>query len=387
LGLGRVNHTMSSPDGVDEISTIEDDVRKGASGQSGCDNPKPARAAFDAADDADVMNSPEEKAPKKNKSRLVRCGDAIERCLDKIPFPQIRPCRCLQKPGCMNRLCESNRCCRFCGSQGCRAFGNLRKLFMAMSLCLTLVSICLRAMPAAALSSDMGNLHGFPWAYGSYECIQNDRCEGLQAKVYIGLEALLVDSENFNIYKVIQWSADDCVDNLSSLGAGAYCRICDVASKGCASMAFLSIATGLVNIWTDVQRMRNRNDHNCIKFLAIFSNIFGAIQLALAVSIFHGLCVSEFPLEDAEQTYRINLAIGTGGALVASASSLNFVNVILHWLVPVPEARWKTKGAVDEDPAPNQWAPIRGKGVADVQDVSSVMPFEGGVVAGVPPSP
>lgn len=68
LGLGRVNHTMSSPDGVDEISTIEDDVRKGASGQSGCDNPKPARAAFDAADDADVMNSPEEKAPKKNKN-------------------------------------------------------------------------------------------------------------------------------------------------------------------------------------------------------------------------------------------------------------------------------------------------------------------------------
>ena len=68
LGLGRVNHTMSSPDGVDEISTIEDDVWKGASGQSGCDNPKPARAAFDAADDADVMNSPEEKAPKKNKN-------------------------------------------------------------------------------------------------------------------------------------------------------------------------------------------------------------------------------------------------------------------------------------------------------------------------------
>ena len=50
--------------------------------------------------------------------------------------------------------------------------------------------------------------------------------------------------------EVIQWSADDCVDNLSSLGAGAYCSICDSASKGCAAMAFLSIATGLVNIWT-----------------------------------------------------------------------------------------------------------------------------------------
>ena len=55
------------------------------------------------------------------------------------------------------------------------------------------------------------------------------------------------------------------------------------------------------------------NDHNCVKCLAIGSNIFGAIQLGLAVSIFHGLCVAEFPLEDAEKTYKIDLAIGTGG--------------------------------------------------------------------------
>ena len=34
-----------------------------------------------------------------------------------------------------------------------------------------------------------------------YECIRNDLCEGLTAQVYIGLEAILVDSENFNIYK------------------------------------------------------------------------------------------------------------------------------------------------------------------------------------------
>lgn len=38
---------------------------------------------------------------------------------------------------------------------------------------------------------------------------------------------------------------------------------------GCAAMAFVSIATGLVNIWTDIQRMRSRNDHNCIKSVAI----------------------------------------------------------------------------------------------------------------------
>ena len=49
-----------------------------------------------------------------------------------------------------------------------QVFGNLRKVLLFVSLCLTLVSIALRAMPAAALSSDMGNLHGFPWAYGSH---------------------------------------------------------------------------------------------------------------------------------------------------------------------------------------------------------------------------
>lgn len=51
---------------------------------------------------------------------------------------------------------------------GFQVFGNLRKVLLFVSLCLTLVSIALRAMPAAALSSDMGNLHGFPWAYGSH---------------------------------------------------------------------------------------------------------------------------------------------------------------------------------------------------------------------------
>lgn len=34
------------------------------------------------------------------------------------------------------------------------------------------------------------------------------------------------------------------------------------------------------------------------------SNILGALQLLLAVSIFQGLCVAEFPLEDADQTFR-----------------------------------------------------------------------------------
>lgn len=82
-----------------------------------------------------------------------------------------------------------------------------------------------------------------------------------------------------------------------------------------------------------------RNDHNCIKAVAIaapllfhqrtllggqiwwldihlmacerstdhwaeVSNILGALQLMLAVSIFQSLCVAEFPLEDSDQTFR-----------------------------------------------------------------------------------
>jgi hypothetical protein len=74
-----------------------------------------------------------------------------------------------------------------------------------------------------------------------------------------------------------------------------------------------------------------------------------------------------------------------GGALVASASTLNFFNIVIHWLVPVPEARWKTTGKIDDAPAPNEWPSVRGKGVASVEDVSCVMPFDGaGTLAGVP---
>jgi len=186
-----------------------------------------------------------------------------------------------------------------------------------------------------------------------------------------------VDSDNFHVYKVIQWGADNCEENLASLGAGAYCGVCDRASKGCAAMSFLSIVTGLVNAYTDVQRMRARNDHNCIKCVAIVTNCLGALALMFAVSIFHGLCVAEFPLEDAEQTFKIDLRLGLGGALVASASSINALNIVIHWLVPVPEARWKTKGHVDEDPAPiGEWPSIRGT------DDRSVMPFDGAVPGG-----
>ncbi|CAJ1338816.1 unnamed protein product [Effrenium voratum] len=325
----------------------------------------------------DFETEPEKPKPKPTcGSRLRRCMKSIEMCLDKIPFPQIRPCKCLRRPGLMNRMCEANRCCFFCGSRGCVLFGTLRKPILMLSLCLTMVSMLLRAMPAAALSSDTGNLNAWPWAYGRYVCIQKDMCEGLEANVFIGLEALLVDSTNFNIYKVIQWGADNCVENLSSLGAGSYCRICDYASKACAAMAFTSIATGLVNVWTDIQRMRAQNDHNCIKSLAIISNIFGALQLCLAVSIFHTFCVAEFPLEDAGQTFRIDLTMGKGGALIASASGVNFFNIVIHWLVPVPEARWKAGGDIDDDPAPHLWL------TAATMNMSKVMPFDGAVPGG-----
>eukprot|EP00439_Symbiodinium_sp_Y106_P080487 s8_g19.t1 len=369
---------MARVDDADDISTLGENEEGQTNTQlrmaiSEADGPGlvlPAPTVFGAVADGSATERP------RKLSRLARCGNAIERCLDKIPFPQIRPSKCLQRQGCPFRWCEANRCCFFFGKRGCRVFGNLRKLAMFLSLCLTCVSMLLRAMPAAALSSNQGNLNDFPWASGTYECIKTDRCGGLEAKVSIGLEALLVDSKNFHIYKVIQWSASNCVENLSSLGAGSYCRICDQASKGCAGMSFLSIATGLVNAWTDIQRMRGKNDHNCIKCLAIVTNCLGALGLMMAVSIFHGLCVSEFPLEDADKTFKINLRLGTGGALVASASSINAMNVVIHWMVPVPEARWKTHGPVEEDPAAGEWPSIRGT------DTSSVAPFDGAIPGG-----
>ena len=41
-----------------------------------------------------------------------------------------------------------------------------------------------------------------------------------------------------------------------------------------------------------------------------------------AVSIFQLLCVAEFPLEDADQSFRIDLTMGRGGALIAARNAM-----------------------------------------------------------------
>lgn len=296
----------------------------------------------------------EGQKPKGCSSRLQR----FEQCLDRLPFPpSIAPLRCLRREGCAFRCFEANKCCFRFGRLGCQICGNFRKLLLMVSLFLSTIGVLLRALPAAALSTDRGNLHSYPWAYGDYSCLQQSKCGGLEAKIYIGLESLLVDAPSFQMYKAIPWAADDCVANLSSLGAGSYCSICRDASRGCAAMAFLSIACSLFNLWADIQRMRAMNDHNFIKTVAIVSNILGALQLMLAVSIFQMLCVAEFPLEDADQTFRISLNMGRGGALIASACGINFFNVVVHWVISVPEARWKS-GAVMDPAPPNFWPSI-----------------------------
>jgi len=53
-----------------------------------------------------------------------------------------------------------------------------------------------------------------------------------------------------------------------------------------------------VGIWKDMVAFFESKEDDKV------SNILGALQLMLAVSIFQMLCVAEFPLEDADQTFR-----------------------------------------------------------------------------------
>eukprot|EP00930_Biecheleria_cincta_P025350 TRINITY_DN18060_c0_g2_i2.p1 TRINITY_DN18060_c0_g2~~TRINITY_DN18060_c0_g2_i2.p1 ORF type:complete len:555 (+),score=76.15 TRINITY_DN18060_c0_g2_i2:40-1665(+) len=293
----------------------------------------------------------------------VRCPvlQKINGWLDALPFPcGIRPVPCLRRKGCCNRFCEANRCCFFLARQGILFMGYLRKLVLLVSVFFTSMSILLRGLPAAALGSDQASLEGYPWAYGKYVCMKPETCRDLDARVMIGLTSLLVISDNLNIRNSIEWGADNCVDQLGTLGAGSYCEICRDASLGCAAVALISIVTGFVNFFADIQRMRARNDHNCIKNLAVLSNIVGALQQLFAVSIFHGLCVAEFPREDADQNFRLELQMGSGGALLASAVALNLFGIVSHLLIPVPEARWRVYGKISEpDPAMGEWPPLR----------------------------
>mmetsp|Transcript_27737 Transcript_27737/g.64459 ORF Transcript_27737/g.64459 Transcript_27737/m.64459 type:complete len:453 (+) Transcript_27737:52-1410(+) len=300
-------------------------------------------------------NIPELKPPSCG-TRVLDFGNRLEARLDRLRcIPGIKPLPCLRQGGRPFRWFEANRACFFIGRRGFAVFGNFRRLLLLISLVLSVLGSLLRALPAAALSTDRGTLHQWPWAHGQYTCLQSEMCADLEADVFIGLEALLVDSAKYQIYKAIPWAGDNCTADLSSLGAGSYCSICRDASRGCAAMAFLSIACSLFNIWTDVQRMRARNDHNCMKALAIVSNLLGAMQLMLAVSIFQLMCVAEFPLEDTDQTYRIALNMGKGGALIASACCINVFNVVIHWCIPVPIARWQRGVEPWKDPAMGLW--------------------------------
>lgn len=200
----------------------------------------------------------------------------------------------------------------------------------------------------------------YPWAYGTYTCLKSETCAGLDARIMIGLTSLMVVSDSHNMKNSIEWSDPDCEAKLSTLGAGDYCSICRNASLGCAAVALLSIVTGFINLYTDIQRMRARNDHNFAKNLALASNVIGALQQLFAVSIFHGLCVREFPLQDEASNFTLELEMGSGGALLASACFLNMFGIVIHFIIPVPQARWRTYGDItEEDPAPGEWPSLQ----------------------------
>jgi len=310
----------------------------------------------------------------------MKCLVSTEKCLNRMPMCQIRPLPCLKRPGQMNRTFEANSCCFCMGRRGFFAFAKLRKFFLLISSILSLAGIVLRAMPAAALNSDEGWMGYFPWAGGDYICLDPEICRGYEAKVYIGLDSLLVEVPG-EIRNTIRWSADDCVQNLESLGAAEYCDICNEASTGCAAMAFLSIFAGLVNLFTDIQRMSAKNDHNCIKVLAILSNLVGALMLFSATMYFQYYCVSAFPREDDLGHFQLDLEIGNGGLLVACAAGINLLNIVSHWLVQVPEHRWRTHGEFSfSDPCPGEWPPVNSS-VTDVESFDGTLPDgSGGMV-------
>ncbi|CAJ1355570.1 unnamed protein product [Effrenium voratum] len=142
-----------------------------------CDEPRTSQVLKEA--DAEAAAARVADSPGRCSSRLLK----IEQCLDRAPFPpSIRPLSCLRKPGCAFRLCEASPCCFACGRSGFELFGHFRKLLLLLSLGLSLIGACLRALPAAALSSDRGTLHEWPWALGRYTCLQTDKCAGLEDK-------------------------------------------------------------------------------------------------------------------------------------------------------------------------------------------------------------
>jgi len=268
--------------------------------------------------------------------------------------PEFKPNACVQRKGKCNAYCERSIFCRGFGQAGIRSLDESRKYPLGAAIVFGIFSICLRIPPIFALSTHEGILKALPWGVGDVRCTNPAVCGEMKTHVYIGLNAYYnapsVPSVNVT-EQLVHWSDANC--DVAVGAVGDFCNACKEAATGAVMTVITSVIQSLVGLKSDIQRFHRKNDHNCAKVMSIVTGILSTSMQLSALAAFQAGCTETFPVD--QPHIESEWSVGAGWIMLLVACILKLIMVVIHILVPTPNARWKRTYDSAEDPAAGEW--------------------------------
>eukprot|EP00055_Hartaetosiga_balthica_P006023 m.18502 g.18502 ORF g.18502 m.18502 type:complete len:281 (-) comp4968_c0_seq2:194-1036(-) len=250
----------------------------------------------------------------------------------KSPAP---PCL---KLGFFWNVCETSACCRGSGKIGSSWAERHRPTLMLIATLVSVVSLIFLIAAAVSLSPNRSSTKATHWSISN---LRNNETDAHLATLYIGLDAIVIESNipqiEASIGGVYKWSGIDCFFSES------VCNDCKNAAKNTAVPVILAILTQIPQILTDVQRSTAVGDLNCQKMFGIVTGLLGFLTTLASLNIFSLGCVRGLPstiainIPSFQPITAVNNAMfGPGLALITVATLLKLFDVLLHVLLPTP---------------------------------------------------
>lgn len=160
-------------------------------------------------------------------------------------------------------------------------------------------------------------------------------------KSYAGVKYVCTDFGPFIGVRCKSWSNDDMCDGRIVGGATEVCEACQSASTTIAFSVFLALLTYLTFAWKTYQRCSGA-DSPCVKFVASFVTLVGAVNFLTALSTYKMTCIAV-----AETDPRVDVHVGLGFHCLVIATVLKVIMGGLHLCLPVEPPTGEAKPAME----------------------------------------
>ena len=191
-----------------------------------------------------------------------------------------------------NKLTNDNSIVRYIGPFGYEYFDVNRRFYLGLASIFTIFAMFLTIWGCFALSTNSSIVQRTYWAAGTG--INSTSQEYFS--MYVGLRSLeyvnCVFVPGYNSYpsncalQTIAYSSSECI-------SGPVAEACTACSNSASAMwatAFMSCASMILSLAGAQTRMRNKADVPVQKLLGMFSELWGALSLAVALFIFQDKC-------------------------------------------------------------------------------------------------